>query len=91
LLDVRDRRWHADEDTRAVDARHPGTLEQNAEQALGDLEVGDRAAAQRTDGDDVARCAPDHLPRLVTDRKHLVAATVERDDRRLVDDDAFAA
>ena len=58
---------------------------------LGDLEVGDGAAPQGAHGHDVPGRAADHLPRLVTDREHLVGAVVERDDRRLVDNDAFAA
>ena len=67
-----------------VDAR---PLEEQPDHALGDLEVGDRAAAQRPHGDDVAGRAPDHLPRLVAHREHVLGPAVERDDRRLVEDD----
>jgi hypothetical protein len=91
LLDVRDRRRYANEHARPVEARHTRTLEQHAEEAFGDLEVRDRAAAKGPDGNDVPGRAADHLPRLVTDGEHLVGAVVERDDRRLVDDDAFVA
>ena len=91
LLDVGDRRRHADQHPRPLQARDAGALEQQADHALRDLEVGDRAAAQRADGDDVAGRAPDHLPRLVAHREHVVGAAVQRDDGRLVEDDALAA
>ena len=42
-----------------------GPLQQQADHALGDVEVGDGALAQRAHGDDVAGRAADHLPRLV--------------------------
>ena len=75
----------------ALEAGDARALEQHPDQALGDLEVGDRAAAQRPDRDDVARRAADHLPRVVPEREHLVGAAVHGDDRRLVEDDALAA
>ncbi len=91
LFDVGDGRRHADEDARTLQSRDAGALEQHADQALGDLEVGDRATAQRSDRDDVARCATDHLPRVVPERQHLVRARVHGDDGRLVQDDAPTA
>ena len=45
---------------------------------------------KRSDGDDVAGRAPDHLPRLPTGGEHLAGLTIERDDRRLVEHDAAA-
>ena len=56
-----------------------------------DLEVGDRAAAQRADGDDVARRATDHLPRLLTHRQNVLRAAVERDHRGFVENDPLRA
>ena len=69
----------------------PGALEQHPDQPLRDLEVGDRAAAQRADGDDVAGRATDHLPGVVPEREHVLGAGVHRDDGRLVEDDAATA
>ncbi len=71
-------------------ARRAGSadaLQQEADHPLGDVEVGDGAAAQRANGDDVAGSPTDHLPRLVAHRQHLVGAAVEGDDRGLVEDD----
>ena len=65
-------------------------VQQQPDHALGDLEVGDRALAQRPDGDDVAGRAADHLPRLVTHRQHLLGALVQRDHGGLVEHDAAA-
>ena len=91
LLDVGDGRRHADQHPRTLQARDAGALEQHADEALGDLEVGDRTAAQRTDRDDVAGGATDHLPGVVAEREHLVGARVHGDDGRLVEDDPLAA
>ena len=89
-LDLGDRRRHADDDLGPGEAADADALEQQADHPLGDLEVGDRAAAQRAHGDDVAGRAPDHLPRLVARGEHLAGLAVERDDGRLVEDDAAA-
>ena len=91
LLDVRDRRRHADEHARAIQPVDAGPLEQQPDHALRDLEVGDRAAAQRPHRDDVAGRAADHLPRLLPHREHVLRAAVERDDGRLVQDDPAPA
>ena len=91
LLDVGDRRRHAHEHPRALEPRDPGAGEDQADQPLRDLEVGDRPAAQRPHRDDVARRAPDHVPRLVPHRQHLLGAAVEGDDRGLVEDDPLPA
>ena len=73
-----------------VEAADAGPLQQQADHALGDVEVGDGALAQRAHGDDVAGGAADHLPRLVAHGQHVAALLVERDHRRLVEDDALA-
>jgi hypothetical protein len=74
-----------------LQARDPRLLEEQANQALRDLEVGDRATAQRSDGDDVAGRAADHVPRRVAHGQHFLGAAVERDDGGLVEDDAATA
>ena len=68
----------------------PGPLQQQADHALGDVEVGDGALAQRAHGDDVAGRAPDHLPGLVAHGQHVAGLLVEGDHRRLVEHDAPA-
>ena len=65
LLDVGDGRRHADQHPGALQPRDARALEQHADEALRDLEVGDGAAAQRTDRDDVPGRAADHLPGVV--------------------------
>jgi len=61
-LDLGDRRRHADDDLRPGEAADPDALQQQADHALGDLEVGDGAAAQRADRHEVARRSTDHPP-----------------------------
>ena len=90
-LDRGDGRRHADDDPGPVEPADTHPLQQQPDHALGDLEVGDGALAQRAHGDDVARRAPDHLPGLVAHGQHVLGAAVERDDRRLVQHDALAA
>ena len=90
LLDVGDRGGHADQNPGALHAGDPGPGEDEADQPLGDLEVGDRAAAQRPDRHDVPGGAPDHVPRLVAHGEDVLGAAVQRDDGRLVEDDPLA-
>ena len=87
-LDLGDGRRHADDDLRPGEPADADALQQQADHALGDLEVGDGAAAQRPHGDDVAGRAADHLPRLAAGGQHLAGLPVEGDDRRLVEHDA---
>ena len=65
-------------------------FEQQPNHPLGHVEVGDGAFAQRADGDDVLRRAPDHLPGLMAHGQDFGGVLLERDHRRLVEDDAFA-
>ena len=65
-------------------------VQEHAQHPFGDFEVGDGAAAQRALGHDVARRAADHLPGVGPDGQDLPAARVERDDGRLVQDEALA-
>ena len=89
-LDLGDGRRHADQHAGPVEPGHADALQQQPDHALGDVEVGDGAAAQRPHGDDVAGRAADHLPGLVAHGQHLAALAVEGDDRRLVQHDAPA-
>jgi hypothetical protein len=84
-------RWAsaADDHPRPVPAVHADALQQQADHALGDLEVGDGTLAQRSDCHDVARRSADHLPRLVAHGEDVLRAAVEGDDRRLVENDAL--
>ena len=77
---------------------HPGSRQQAdpimhlvdevADHLLGHVEVADDPVAQRPDGDDVRRRAADHPLRLRPDRQDPLRARLDRDDRRLADDDA---
>ena len=89
-LNLGDRRGHADDHLRPGEPADTDSLQQEADHPLGDLEVGDRPAAQRPHGHDVAGGAPDHLPRLASGGEHLTGLPVEGDDRGLVEHDALA-
>ena len=66
-------------------------LDEVAEHLLGDVEVGDDAVLERPDRGDRPGRAPEHPLRLGADRVHLAGALVDRDDRRLAEDDPAAA
>ena len=66
-------------------------LDEVAEHLLGDVEVGDDAVLQRADGGDRAGRAAEHALGLDADGVDLARALVDRDDRRLGEDDAAAA
>ena len=55
------------------------------------VEIGDHAVAERSHRGDRRRRAADHPLRLLADRVHLAVASVDRDHRRLGDDDALSA
>ena len=63
-------------------------LDEVAEHLLRDVEVGDDAVLQGTNGLDVARRAADHALGLGPDGEHGSAQGVDRDHGRLVQDDA---
>jgi hypothetical protein len=58
---------------------------------LGRLEVGDHAVLERADRGDALGRAADHPLGVVPDRNQLTGLLVDRDDARLVHEDAFAA
>ena len=62
-------------------------LNEVVEHLLGVAEVGDDAVLHGADGDDVARCATDHLLGFLADSLHLVGDLIHGDDRGFIDDD----
>ena len=65
-------------------------LEEVAQHLLGDVEVGDDAVLHRPHGDDAVGRAAEHALGLEPDALDLARRLLDRDDRRLVEDDAFA-
>ena len=57
---------------------------------LGDFEVSDDAVLHRLDGDNIAGRAAQHFLRLFTDRLNFAGRFVQRDNRRLIDNNAFS-
>ena len=91
LLDLRNFRRHADDDSRP----HPHRavvrlLDEVGQHLLGDVEVGDDAVLHRLDGHDVAGRAAQHLLGFASNGFDAPVHLVDRDNRRLVDDDALA-
>ena len=91
LLDAGHARGHAHDDARVREAVLVHLLDEVAQHLLGHVEVGDDAVLERPDGRDVARRAAEHPLGLDADGVHLAVALVDRDDRRLGEDDAAAA
>ena len=80
LLHHRHPRRDADHNARTKDNAAPDhLLNEEAQHALRNVIVRDNAVAQRADRDDIAGRAPDHLPRLLSDREHLICVAVHRD------------
>src|SRR5262249_46137753 len=67
LLDSGDARRHADHHARLRPLARVHALDEVAEHLLADVEVGDDAVLERTDGFDVLGRAPDHLLRFDAD------------------------
>jgi hypothetical protein len=66
-------------------------LDEVGQHLLGDLEVGDDSVLHRLDRHDVARRAAEHVLGFLANRFHAAVHFVDRNDRRLVHDDALAA
>ena len=64
-------------------------LDEVIQHLLGDFEVRDDAVFHRLDGDDIAGRAAQHFLGFLADRFDFAGGFVQRDDGRLVDDDAF--
>src|SRR5262245_2231762 len=82
---------HADDDARMREPVLVHLLDEVPEHLLGDVEVGDDAVLQRTDGRDRPWRASEHPLRLDADRVHLAGALVDGDDGRLGEHDAAPA
>src|SRR5439155_22822355 len=82
-LDACDPRGHADDYARMRKAMLMHLLDEVPEHLLRDVEVGDDAVLEWTDGLDRPRRPAEHLLRLDADRVHVAGALVDRDDRRL--------
>ena len=91
LLDAGHARRDADDDARVREAVLVHLLDEVAEHLLRHVEVGDDAVLERPDRRDRAGRAAEHPLRLDADGVHLARALVDRDDRRLREDDAAAA
>src|SRR4029077_5223419 len=90
LLDLGALRRDADQDARLREPSRRHAAEYGGEVALGHLELGDRALAQRSHGNDVAGIAADQIPGSLTDRDDGASVRVQRHDRRLIEDDPLA-
>jgi hypothetical protein len=87
-----DARRHADDHSGfREEATAVHLLDEVAKHLLGDVEVGDDAVLQRTDGLDVGRGAPDHPLRLGSDGEDRAGEGVDGDDGGLVQDDPASA
>ena len=92
LLDLRDLRRHADDDAGPdPDVAVVRLLDEVGEHLLGDFEVGNDAVLHRLDRHDIARRAAEHLLGITPDRLDASVQLVDRHNRWLVHDDAFAA
>ena len=89
-LDLGDGRRHADDHLGSGETADANTLQQQADHALGDLEVGDGPAAKWANGHDVSGSTADHLPRLAPGCKYFAGLAVERNDRGFVQHNAAA-
>ena len=68
---------------------HPA--DEVGEHLLGDFKVSDDTIFERTNRDDMARRAPEHLLGFFADCFDLVGVLVDGDDRRLAHNDPFVA
>ena len=99
LLDLGNSRGHADDDPWTIEAPRaptpsrdpPSGLDEVLQHPLGDVEIGDDAVLQRAERLDVLGRAAEHRLGLVPDPDDLVVGLADRDDRRLVEDDAAIA
>src|SRR5207244_7273596 len=91
LLDTGDARRDADDHARLGEAALVHAVDEVPQHLLADLEVGDDAVLQGTDGLDVAGRAPDHALGLEPDGQGPAVVDVHRDDGRLVEHYAATA
>ena len=94
LLDRRDTGGNADDNARTRGPRIAllGSLvDKVAKHGFGNIEVGDDAVLQGTNGHDVAGRTAEHALCLDTDRQDALVVLVDGDNRGLANDDALAA
>src|SRR5215218_3455494 len=89
LLHLGDPARHANDHARLhlEDVVVDDELQEVAQHLLGHVEVGDDAVLHRPDGDHTLRRTTEHALRLEPDPFDLLALSVDRHDRRLVEDD----
>jgi hypothetical protein len=85
-----DGRRHADQHLGPVNPAHADAVQQDAEHAFGDFEIGDGTAPQRPLGHYVPRGPPDHLPGVGADGEDFAGARIECNDRGLVEHEALS-
>ena len=91
LLHHRHARGDADHDARAKDnTASDHLLDKKAHHALGNVIVCDNAVTQRPDRNNIAGRTPDHLPRLLTNRQHLIRVAIHRDHRGFLENNPLA-
>ncbi len=91
-LDLRYLRRHPNHNARAEPPAAPVRFADEVRQHFfGGLEVGDDAVFHRLDGHDVTRRPPEHFLGIGAHGFDAAIGFVNRDDRRLADDDPFAA
>ena len=93
LLDLGHARRDAEQHPRPGDHADPvvDLVDEVLDHLLGHVEVADDPVAQRPDRDDVGRRPADHPLRLGADGQDPLRLGVDRDDRRLADDDPAVA
>src|SRR4029077_7348941 len=90
LFDTRDPGRNTDHDPRFRPPPAVHAMDEVADHLLRHVEVGDDAVLQRTNRLDVPGGPSDHPLRLVADGEDVTGVLVDRDDGRLVQDDALA-
>jgi hypothetical protein len=91
LLDARDPRRYADNDSRLRPATAVHAMDEVADHLLGHIEVGDDPIPERAHGRDVTRCPADHPLRIVADGEDVTGVGVQRDNGRLIEEDPLPA
>ena len=82
---------YADHDLRLEEtSASAGLADEVLEHSLRNIVIGDHAVAQRSDRDNVRRSSSEHLSCFFPDGQDLVGIVVDRDDRRLIEDDPFS-
>ena len=89
-LDLRTHRGHRHQHPRPREPHGHRAADHDLDHALGDVELGHRALAERADREHAARVAAQQLPGVLAHRQHFAGARVHRDDGRFLEDHALA-